>query len=325
MDQLMKRITFASLVALGFSLGVSASEPVPMLGGKGLFDPQNKTLRDRKTYQVGSQWGKIPVSQEALSRESETYRRAAMATARVGGATGFILGVFAGQVVVATNHHVCRSAWSCASSTIQFPWLGVSAKSATFLGTWPDIDLALFTVQVSSQADLEKLAQVARNFDWNASFDRGLKLLSMGFGTAENPQRKMVAVQDDDCVVFSGKDEFRKMGDPDELNPGTYQAWSFSHGCDVSHGDSGSAMVDRETGRVVGILWTGRIPKDPRFQDSSTLDQLLRQPTEEVWTQMNYGVPAPKMVETLEKASQESTRPEIQRRVLRALLDQPGS
>ncbi len=295
-----------------------------MLGGRGFLNLDQKDIRN-PTYQVGSEWGKLPITLEVLSHETANFQRVAQATARVGGATGFVLGVFGGQVVVATNHHVCPSAWQCSGQTIAFPWLGVQTRVSSFIGTWPEIDLALFTVAVASDSDLSKIVQVARNFDWNVTFERGVKLLSMGFGVAENQARRMMAVQDDDCVVFSGHDEFRKMGDPDELNPGTYEAWSFSHGCDVSHGDSGSSMVDRETGHLVGIVWTGRIPKLARFQDSSILDQLRSQPTEEIWSQMNYGVPASKMALILERVSQNGTLPESHRRILREMLSQPGN
>src|SRR3712207_6050691 len=92
------------------------------------------------------------------------------------------------------------------------------------------------------------------------------------------------------------------MADPDELNPGPYKAWSFSHACDISHGDSGSAMVDRRTGEVVGIVWTGRIPKSAEYQNSATLMELLRLPQPAIWNQLSYAVPAVKMAEVLKAA-----------------------
>ncbi len=276
------------------------------------------------TYRVGSEWGKFLVTTEGMERESAAFRRAAMATARVGGATGFLLGEFAGEWVVATNHHVCPSAWSCLGKEIRFPFLDVAASVQTFIGTWPNIDLALFTLKVSSPSDLERLRAVAKNFQWHAEFERAKKLLSIGFGIADNPGRQMVAVQDSDCEVFSDRNEFRLMGDPDALNPADYEAWSFSHGCDVSHGDSGSAMVDRESGDLMGIVWTGKIPKASKVQDSAYLAGLLTHPTEEIWTELNYGVPAQKMAEYLEEQLQKGELPELHRRLLRELLDQPG-
>jgi hypothetical protein len=104
-----------------------------------------------------------------------------------------------------------------------------------------------------------------------------------------------MANQDSDCYVFSQDSEYRLMGDPDEFNPGPYRAWSFATSCDVSHGDSGSAMVDRETGKVVGIIWTGRIPKKREIQSSSYLSRLFQDHGEEIWSELSYSVPAEKM------------------------------
>ena len=100
---------------------------------------------------------------------------------------------------------------------------------------------------------------------------------------------------DDDCKVFSGENEFRFMADPDDLNTGSYKAWSFANGCDISHGDSGSAMIDRESGDVVGIIWTGKIPKSNRVQNSQYLEQLISNPNEEIWKELSYAVPAQKI------------------------------
>lgn len=308
------------LVALVWIQTAAAFEPIPMLGGRGLLYETKRLNSDRDIYQLGSEWGKIPVTQQTMAANSEVYRRAAFATARVNRATGFVLGIFEGEVVVATNHHVCPSAWQCMGSTVDIPWLGLRAAVQTFLGTWPDIDLALFTLNVTDARKREELAQVGRNFAWNAVLQPGQRMLSVGFGKGENPRREMVAVQDHDCVVFSGPGEYRKMGDPDVINPGTYQAWSFAHGCDVSHGDSGSAMVDRDTGDVLGIVWTGRMPKERRFQDSNALDALLAHPTEEVWDQLNYGVPATKMAEHLRNMVRSPSMPEGHRRLIQALL-----
>ena len=94
-------------------------------------------------------------------------------------------------------------------------------------------------------------------------------------------------------------DDFTLMGDPDELNPGNYRAWSFAHTCDAGHGDSGSAYVDRSTGRMIGLLWTGRVPKKAEMRSSVYLEQLMNQQGPEVWTQLNYGVPAAKIAEKM--------------------------
>ena len=110
------------------------------------------------------------------------------------------------------------------------------------------------------------------------------------------------------------------MADPDELNPGSYKAWSFSHTCDISHGDSGSAMVDRNTGKPVGIVWTGRVPKNARGQNSAYLAEVLATDHAAVWAEMNYGVPATPMREHIATVIADASTPAATREVLSAVI-----
>lgn len=245
-------------------------------------------------YQIGEEWGKKPVTQADLD-SNEFFKRMATATAHIrAGGTGFFIGKFNGKFVMATNHHVCPSAQQCGSpGVVRFPLLNdVRYDQVEFYGSWPEIDLSLFAIGVTSTQEADALLQVASPFSFNENLYRGERLLTVGFGIANNTRRRMVANQDADCIVFSGDGEYRLMADPDALNPGPYKAWSFANGCDVSHGDSGSAMMDRDTGRVMGIIWTGRIPKDPKVQSAAYLQGLLQNPSSDVWDQLSYGVPA---------------------------------
>ena len=255
-------------------------------------------------YQIGDEWGKKPVTAESLNRETPAFQRAARATAKMGGGTAFYLGKFHGHHVMATNHHVLPAASSCLGNAAVFPYLKRTSSRFNcirFFGEWSDVDLALFEIEVKDAESEEALSKVAKNFAFHTSFTQGRELLTIGFGIADNAQRVMVANQDSDCVIFSQNDEFRFMADPDEFNPADYKAWSFANGCDVSHGDSGSAMVDRNTSEVLGLIWTGRIPKSPDVQHSDFLKGLMRSNGAEIWTELSFSVPAPKILEQLQK------------------------
>jgi hypothetical protein len=253
----------------------------------------NTGLELNSTYQIGDEWGKKPVTD--LSVYSEELQRVIRATARVGGGTGFYLGKFAGKHVVATNFHVCEVSFDCEGVMAQFSILRKSFEVVKWLGSWNTVDLALLVIDVPNAEDEALLEENAIPFQWEAKLTRGQALATAGYGVADNQSRKIVMNMDSDCVVFSGEEEYRLLADPDDLNPGPYKAWSFANGCDVSHGDSGSAMVDRTTGQAIGIIWTGRIPKNPKVQSSEYLNGLLRSPTEDVWKELSYGVPASKM------------------------------
>ncbi len=308
----------------GAAFGLSARadlEPLPLLGGR---EP-TQTIAPTATvadYLIGDEFGKKPVDASVLATATDAYRRAARATAKVGGATGFYLGKFAGVHVMATNHHV-YSTMSCSGRSVTFPLLdNLSVPCKRMFGTWPSVDLALFEVTVRP-ADEAKLAEVAANFTFHDEIRKGDELITIGFGVAGNARRVMMGNQDADCRVMSKDGEYQLMADPDELNPGRYKAWSFSHACDISHGDSGSAMVDRKTGRPVGIVWTGRIPKSSRVQSSSYLQEVLDTDHADVWKELNYAVPATKIREHLQTVIGAGATSADAKRVLAALIAPP--
>lgn len=271
-------------------------------------------------YQIGAEWGKKIVTEEDLNSDVH-FRRMAMSTAKIrSGGTGFYLGEFNGKYVVATNHHVCESEADCSGATgVKFPWFNIAVGIDEFYGSWSDVDLALFSVKLNAE-QAKALNAVASPFAFYKDLYHGEPLVTIGFGVANNPNRVMVANRDSDCRVYSGDKEYRFMGDPDDFNPAPYKAWSFSNGCDVSHGDSGSAMMDRETGEVVGIIWTGRIPKDPKVQNAEYMNGLLAKPNEDVWKQLSYGVPAVQMRSFLEELISTGKLPKEHAETLSAVL-----
>lgn len=304
----------------GTALGLSqeGEESVPALGGRGKLASLSPTATVRD-YQMGDEFGKKAVTTAVLADATDAFKRAASATAKVGGATGFYLGKFGGAHVMATNHHV-QPSMSCSGSST-FPLLGnLRVPCKKVYGTWPNIDLALFEITVARPEDEAKLAAVAANFTFNDEIEKGAALITVGFGIAGNSQRVMMGNQDSDCRVLSKTAEYRLMADPDEFNTASYKAWSFSHTCDISHGDSGSAMVDRRTGKPVGIVWTGRIPKKASVQSSAYLEQVFGTDHADVWNEMNYAVPATKIREHIESVIATTSTPESTRTILVELL-----
>jgi len=272
------------------------------------------------TYRIGDEWGKKAITEDHLNK-LPTLKKIVMATGRVGGATGFYLGKFNDKYLVGTNHHVCTSKTACNGSTVRFTKSGAQAKVLSTIGSWSDVDFSLLVVEFSA-ADAEKMKPYASNFNFKAKIETGLSLITVGYGIANNGARELVGNWDSDCKVFSKTDEFRFMGDPDELNPAPYKAWSFANGCDVSHGDSGSAMVDRKTGVPVGIIWTGRIPKAQKIQNSEYLKDLLETNSPEIWQELSYSVPSSKIGSYLTQvADNDSTLSTEQKATLKALLN----
>jgi hypothetical protein len=300
-----------SMVSLCLGAGLHANALIPPTWDIGLLPNDD--------YQIGEEWGKKVVLAEDLE-EGSVLHRAAFATAKLGGGTAFLLGRFNGAMVVATNNHVCPeddTRPSCTEREVNFTMLDKRFAVNKVLGSWTDIDTALLTIEVESEEDMELLEKYGQNFAIHDSLRLGQELLTVGFGIAENPGRQMVANQDSDCKVFS--DEVRFIADPDRFNPGPHKVWSFANGCDISHGDSGSAMVDRNTGKVVGIIWTGNIPKDPKVRETGFLQSIFYDQSEDVWQELSYAVPASEIGKKLKELAGDESVEEDTRNIFSAI------
>jgi hypothetical protein len=275
---------------------------------------------DSRDYRIGDEWGKKSVNPKDLRKSSPQFVRAASATAFIPvGGTGFYLGKFDGVHVLATNHHVCPTERDCVNSKADFRVIKKSFKMTKLFISLPDVDLALLAIDVPAK-DEAVMKRIAQNFSFRKEIQKGQGLMTIGYGTGENPYNEMMANQDSDCKVFSDTKDYRHLADPDEINPGDYKAWSFAHGCDISHGDSGSAMVDRETGEVMGIVWTGKIPKSRSVQSSVNLEKMFTTSSPLIWKELSYAVPASKIGDYLSKLTRSREIEDDARRVFMALL-----
>jgi hypothetical protein len=284
-----------------------------------LPDVASTNAGEIKDYRLGDEWGKKKVSQTSIRTESAVFKRAAEATAYLPiGGTGFYLGKFAGKHVLATNHHVCPEEADCVGDKATFRLLNKSFKMTKLFITLPDVDLSLLAIEIPVE-DESAMAKVAKNFAFRKDITKGLELLTIGFGIGGNPENEMMANKDSDCKVFSKDSEYKHLADPDEFNPADYKAWSFAHACDISHGDSGSAMVDRNTGEVVGIVWTGKIPKSKIVQNSISLASMFTSSTPSIWKELSFAVPAVKIAEYLSKQLSDSQLDAETKRVFEAL------
>lgn len=271
-------------------------------------------------YRLGSEWGKRPLTASSIKRETPAFQRAALATTYLPvGGTGFYLGKFAGKHVIATNHHVCPTERACLGDNADFRLLKKRYKITKFYITLPNVDLSLLAIDIPA-SDEKLMGSVARNFAFNKDIQKGMDLITVGFGVGGNPNNSIMGNNDSDCKVFSQTGEYKLLADPDELNPADYKAWSFSHGCDVSHGDSGSAIVDRLSSDVVGIVWTGKIPKAEVAQNSQLLAEMLKTSSPLIWKELSFAVPAVKIKEFLRPLSTDQRLDTETRSVFSALI-----
>jgi hypothetical protein len=264
-----------------------------------LSESDDNTILD---YQIGPTWDKAEVTLNLLSDQNPVLLKTAQATAKLtvmfSTGTGFVVGQKNGQVMLATNHHVIEDQKFCDETKVAFEVLGIKrVRCDKVIVTDTELDLTLFTIKGLTADATSKLIATALPLTKGGP-QKGQNLLTLGYGFAGNDSGKLMVDQGDDCKTYSKDDEMRYMADPDVVNPGPYKTWLFAAGCDVSHGDSGSAVVDRDTGEVVGLLSTGKIPKVAQVRSADFLKKMFDGNTEDVWSELTYVVPFSKIFET---------------------------
>ncbi len=295
---------FPGLIVLAFLMGAPAQAVLPadLAGG-----PANGPV----AYRFGSEWGRRKPTPQDLADPSTPIAKALGSAARWRGSsrsgTAFYLGKFAGRHLMGTNFHVIEG-----TPCVEKALFGSRRNSADFmalkkkfgcrqeLGRWRDIEFAIFEIQVKPEEEsLLKGVGVVAAFD--DKLEQGQMLLGAGYGIADNDKLEERLSLDSDCRVLSGTEDFRFLMDPDRMNPAGYQVWSFAHGCDAGHGDSGTAYLDRTSGKWVGLLWTGAFPVSPEMRDSARIDELMRAQSGKIWSQANYAVPVSRIRSYLEE------------------------
>lgn len=265
------------------------------------------SLAQADYYQIGTNWDKRELRSEDLPQASTTLRKAAKALGRMGGSTSFYIGKFNGKHLMMNNNH--DHPQGCTDDLVTFPFLGGrQARCLPMVGTWEQIDTTLFPIEVSPEleAALEGNALI---WDRSGEVRAGQTLTTLGYGHHRNEQLKPVYDEGPDCMVLSPTNDFRLKADPDPRYSDSFAVWSFAHGCEASQGDSGSAILDRVTGKVLGILWGTSLDKQPLVQSTAFLFSLLQQPSEFVWRQqLNYAVAAPKLFEVMARSLSVATQ-----------------
>jgi hypothetical protein len=239
------------------------------------------------------------------------------------------LGTHAGHHVAVTNHHMCSMPGICRAATtiIVFPLLGITAHCRDLLGTWKDIDLSLLSLVFESRQRQVRAEQVAARFAFHIQPDINHPLITFGFGGAARRRRpspfatsSLVVAHGDTCTVFSDTGEYRYLVDPDQVSPNEYSVWSFAHGCNTSHGNSGGPVCLRGTADLVGLTWTGRTPKPTSVCDKRYLACIMASQDERIWSELSYAVPATRIRDTFLATLCDASCPPRLARVLCALL-----
>jgi len=251
------------------------------------------SLVHAKSYQVGEFWSK-----KHIRKASQDLQFLKESVGEVGArATLFYIGKNNNKHWAITNNHVCPDQIldgvkknRCDGQWIQFFYYR-NQRGAVLKGKIKQVpliikslDLSLLEISFDNLKDFNRAPRALSFSNHTPTYYQ--ELISIGYGVYNNEYGSLKIEEDSfECRVFS--DELRLLNDPDTLNPIPYKVTSFLHGCDVSHGDSGSPILDRYSHEVVGLLWTGKYPKDDQVSQAG-FESL---PQEFLWKQLNYASP----------------------------------
>lgn len=251
------------------------------------------TQSEESTLQVGPTWDAKIVSKEFL-RERNDFLTTKLSenTVKVSTfhnkGTGFYLGKYRGLHIIATSAHVLTNVAGCGLSTvfIQFPLAEKVFTCHQLIGIFADVDFALMAIKSESPFfDNLNPLKLAKEMPL-----KGAPLLSTGFGNERNSDLNMTLKEDKHCTTFSETDELKRISNQDEQKPRSIP--SVAVGCDFSQGDSGSPIIDKEQGEVIGVTWSIMSPKAKLIKSEAYLDQLLSTSDSAVWRNLALAVPA---------------------------------
>lgn len=277
-----------------------------------------QTEQQEEVLQIGSGFERTFLKPGDESSLPTQLKIAALSSAEFGTGSAFYVGEFGGRHIMATNAHVMMAfsediGWSATDYNlnaeeackifpgeadsepkyVRFSLIDKEFDCKRLVGLWPEIDFALFEIEMVNDVELQGLGISLKDYK---DFSKGQTLSMFSYGVHNNPGSfdfDLAHTQGETCKIFS--DEARKLQKSDNSE---VAVWSMATGCDLSVGDSGSAMVDSETGLFTGVIWAGAADKTGFIKDDAHLEKVLTLKVDDeemVWSQMNYAVPAAKL------------------------------
>ena len=173
--------------------------------------------------------------------------------------TGFYIGIHNNKHIFVTNHHVMSNE-ECAESTITYlNSSGTTSKaycSEVLLSYFKEnnSDITVFSIEAK---DLYYFAGKGLGIDWDFELKPKIELATAGFGL----KLRRVGRRDNQYLLRKFDMKLNFDSDCVTLNDKVYYVTNFNVansiliGCDAIGGDSGSAVIERASGKVIGLIW----------------------------------------------------------------------
>lgn len=248
---------------------------------------QNFAAQDFAPFDFETFWSRKDVLLWDESKNSDLLNLTARIDSEKGG-TAFYVGKYAGYYLMITNYHTF-SEQICANSKTQiyFQQLKQRLRCQKLIAQFKDIEVTFFAIRIPDS--LKPYFETHQlKFDFQKSAQLREPLLTAGFGDYQNTSRRLTFEDSSHCMVLT-----------DPLQPrfiqatGTpFGAWSFVHGCEISSGDSGSAVLNRNTNKIVGINWATHADKSQDEENYKQIENFIQTQSPKLWTSFSLVTPA---------------------------------
>lgn len=293
LSKVLYPILFMGLLSCGSKNSDSINNPVEL--GK-----KQEIQEGYTAYQIGPTWDAIKLNNSYLMERNDFLTsKLALSTLKISTpwstGTGFFLGKINQQYLVATSAHVLKNIPTCLALPVHgiFNMQNKSFRCRKIIGIWNDIDLAIFTIRENRGENF--LAQInPMKFDFDDSYIHGTPLTSIGYGSFKNSEIRPTLKEGPDCMIYSPSGQFARVKKPqaEENKDMTKEVTAFATGCDISPGDSGAAVVNIKSQKVIGLFWATSTPKPDKITTDAYLNSLIqgKEKTDDVWKYFSYAI-----------------------------------
>lgn len=197
------------------------------------------------------------------------------------------LGEFNNQKLFLSNKHIINQDFDDCDSMLSL----VDVHNTVFLGcssfihSFKSLDLSIITMDFV-------LDEPETTFDFQAvefAFEPFVAHENLVLRTIDSNLQALAADQSIDCSNLDIEAKFIEDPHP-ESEFETISTWSLPVGCDAQGGDSGAPLYQRDSDKILGILWGGKFNK--KYVSSETLKQQIHQKSPKLWTDYNFFIPA---------------------------------
>lgn len=312
MKKLMTSLFLASTLALvGCGGGNKGTDINGNPGGNGKVTPQETPQDLEESYQIGDNWGRKLGNRRVLQNEpNQVIRDYVPSVAKIitfySRGTGFYLGRHVGKHLLATAAHVLANVPVCKmgrlSPRFYFEGIvdGLYCKKIILIDK--EHDFAIVELDVKREDEFKFYQMNAFTFTKSLNYYRNTPLASIGYGEVNNPRKKISYDASNDCRILSPDNRFRNVRR--EAGEQSRSIPSFATGCDISRGDSGSPIINKDTGELLGIVWGTTTPKPVSVKSSAYIARLSDEGSNDIWKYMSYVVPMVEIREAVKKALQ---------------------